>query len=163
FHARSALSVRVPLPAAKYSKEQRIQFFRALVAQVSALPGVRAAGVVSRIPLGGGSSSGNYSILGRPPADDEHQSYAERRVVSEGFGGDGPGGARRPRPDGASAGGEGPDRAARPGAAGDAGADHRAGDRAERRPAAAGGATAHRIRRSGAAAGRARDLRRGLV
>src|SRR5438477_871859 len=85
FHARGALTVRVPLPQAKYSKEQRIQFFRALVAQVSALPGVRAAGVVSRIPLGGGSSSGNYSIVGRPPADDEHQSYAEARVVSEGY------------------------------------------------------------------------------
>ena len=41
--------------------------------------------MVSRIPLGGGSSSGNYSILGRPPLDDEHQAYAERRVVSEGY------------------------------------------------------------------------------
>jgi predicted permease len=85
FHARTALSVRVPLPAAKYSKAQRIEFFRALLEQVSALPGVRAAGVVSRIPLGGGSSSGNYSILGRPPLDGEHQQYAERRVVSQGY------------------------------------------------------------------------------
>jgi predicted permease len=85
FRARTALSVRVPLPAAKYSKEQRIEFFRALLEQVSALPGVRAAGVVSRIPLGGGSSTGNYSILGRPPLDDEHQQYAERRVVSQGY------------------------------------------------------------------------------
>ena len=85
FRARTVLSVRVPLPPAKYLKEQRIEFFRALVEQVSTLPGVRAAGVVSRIPLGGGSSSGNYSILGRPPLDEEHQAYAERRVVSEGY------------------------------------------------------------------------------
>jgi predicted permease len=85
FHARTALSVRVPLSPAKYSKEQRIQFFRRLIESASALPGVRAAGVVSRVPLGGGSMSGNYSIVGRPPLDKDHQLYAERRVVSEGY------------------------------------------------------------------------------
>jgi len=85
FHAQRALSVRVPLSAASYSREQRIEFFRALLERVSALPGVRAAGVVSRVPLGGGSSSGNYSIVGRPQLDDDHQTYADRRVVSEGY------------------------------------------------------------------------------
>jgi putative ABC transport system permease protein len=86
FRAQSALSVRVPLPPAKYpAPEQREQFFRELLARISALPGVRAAGVASRIPLGGGSSNGNYSVVGRPPLDDEHQTYAEKRVVSEGY------------------------------------------------------------------------------
>ncbi len=85
FHARDALSVRVPLPPAKYSREQRVQFFRALLERVSALPGVRAAGVVSRVPLGGGSTNGNYGVVGRPQLDDDHQLYAEKRVVSQGY------------------------------------------------------------------------------
>ena len=83
FHARQVLSVRVPLPPAKYARQQRVEFFRALVERVSSLPGVKAAGVVSRLPLGGGSSSGNYSIAGRPPPDPE--AYADRRVVSPGY------------------------------------------------------------------------------
>ncbi len=85
FHAQRALSLRVPLPEASYSRERRIEFFRALAERVSALPGVRAAGMVSRVPLGGGSSSGNYSVVGRPPLDDDHQTYADRRVVSGGY------------------------------------------------------------------------------
>ena len=85
FHAQQALSVRVPLPPAKYSREGRIQFFRSLLEGVSSLPGVRAAGVVSRVPLGGGSTDGNYSVAGQPPLDDLHQTYAEKRVVSEGY------------------------------------------------------------------------------
>ncbi|HEY6909739.1 MAG TPA: ABC transporter permease [Myxococcales bacterium] len=85
FRAQRALTVRVPLPERSYSREQRIEFFRALLERVSALPGVRACGVVSRVPLGGGSSSGNYSVVGRPELDDEHQTYADRRVVSGGY------------------------------------------------------------------------------
>jgi putative ABC transport system permease protein len=85
FHAQRALSLRVPLPPASYSRERRIQFFQSLVERVSALPGVRAAGLVSRVPLGGGSTNGNYSVVGRPPLDDDHQTYAEKRVVSSGY------------------------------------------------------------------------------
>src|SRR5260370_19771033 len=86
FHTEHALSLRVPLPASKYARaEQRRQFFADLLARIQALPGVRAAGAASRVPLGGGSSNGNYSVVGRPPLDDEHQTYAEKRVVSEGY------------------------------------------------------------------------------
>ncbi len=85
YRSEHALSLRVPLPPAKYGREQRIEFFRALLERVSALPGVRAAGVVSRVPLGGGSTNGNYSVVGRAALDDEHQIYAEKRVVSGGY------------------------------------------------------------------------------
>jgi predicted permease len=85
FHARSVLSLRVPLPSAKYDKEQRIGFFRALLERVSGLSGVRAAGLVSRVPLGGGSSNGNYSIPGRPPVDEAYYPYADWRIVSKGY------------------------------------------------------------------------------
>ncbi len=85
YRSEHALSVRVPLPPSKYGREQRIEFFRALLERVSALPGVRTAGVVSRVPLGGGSTNGNYSVVGRPPQDDEHQTYAEKRVASQGY------------------------------------------------------------------------------
>jgi putative ABC transport system permease protein len=86
FHTAHALSLRVPLPASKYARaEQRRQFFADLLARIQALPGVRAAGAASRVPLGGGSSNGNYSVVGRPPLDDDHQTYAEKRVVSEGY------------------------------------------------------------------------------
>jgi predicted permease len=82
-----ALSVRVPLPASKYKLDaQRAQFFGELLQRVSALPSVRAAGVVSRVPLGGGSSNGNFGVVGRPEFDVEaNQPYAEKRVASEGY------------------------------------------------------------------------------
>ncbi|MGZ6141972.1 MAG: ABC transporter permease [Myxococcales bacterium] len=85
FHVQQALSVRVPLPPRKYVGTQRAEFFRALVERVSALPGVKAAGVVSRVPLGGGSTDGNYNIPGRPPLDEAHQHYAEKRGASPGY------------------------------------------------------------------------------
>ena len=85
FHAQAALTVRVPLPQASYSRERRLEFFRALLERVSSLPSVRAAGLVSRVPLGGGSTNGNYSVAGRPPLDDDHQLYAEKRVASASY------------------------------------------------------------------------------
>ena len=85
FHAQRALSVRVPLPPRKYVDAQRSDFFRALLERISALPGVKAAGAVSRVPLGGGGTDGNYNIPGRPPLDDAHQHYAEKRVASPGY------------------------------------------------------------------------------
>jgi putative ABC transport system permease protein len=86
YRAAHALSLRVPLPPVKYPRdEQRRIFFSELLTRIRALPGVRAVGTVSRVPLGGGSSSGNYSVVGRPPVDDEHETYADRRIVSEGY------------------------------------------------------------------------------
>jgi predicted permease len=87
YRTEHALSVRVPLPPAKYKlAEQRVQFFAELLRRVSALPGVRAAGVVQRVPLGGGSSNGNFGVVGRPEFDVEaNQPYAEKRVTSEGY------------------------------------------------------------------------------
>jgi predicted permease len=87
YRFENALSLRVPLPPSKYkSDEQRARFFADLLARVSALPDVRAAGVVQRVPLGGGSSNGNFSVVGRPEFDQEgHEPFAEKRVASEGY------------------------------------------------------------------------------
>ncbi|HEU0179807.1 MAG TPA: ABC transporter permease [Blastocatellia bacterium] len=49
------LTARVELPEAKYNTPEKLQaFFKDLLERVSALPGVQAAGAVSRLPLAGG-------------------------------------------------------------------------------------------------------------
>ena len=86
FRTDHALSVRVALPKARYPKpEQCAAFFRDLLERVSALPGVRAAGAAWRVPLGGGSMNGDFTIVGRPAPDEKDLPYAEKRIVSSGY------------------------------------------------------------------------------
>ena len=86
FHTDHVLSVRVALPKARYPKpEQCAAFFRDLLERVSALPGVRAAGAAWRVPLGGGSMNGDFTVVGRPAPDEKDLPYAEKRIVSSGY------------------------------------------------------------------------------
>jgi putative ABC transport system permease protein len=69
FDARNVLTMRVQLPPARYPDDgQRTRFFADLTARVSAIPGVRSAGVVSSLPLAGLGAATNFTIEGEPPA-----------------------------------------------------------------------------------------------
>jgi putative ABC transport system permease protein len=76
FNAQNVLTMRVPLPDAKYpfpltaqdpSEPAGIPFFEQLLTRVKSVPGVQAASFATNLPLGGGLDWGKFlSIEGRP-------------------------------------------------------------------------------------------------
>jgi putative ABC transport system permease protein len=73
FNPHNALLVMISLPGAKYTEQQRPEFFRQLVERLAASPGVQAVGGAINLPLG----ATNYGIgrafipEGRPLSVDE--------------------------------------------------------------------------------------------
>jgi hypothetical protein len=67
FEVDRVLTAQIELPEQKYqTHEQRILFCRALLENVRALPGVRAASIASKIPLNGNRWDMRFLIEGRP-------------------------------------------------------------------------------------------------
>jgi predicted permease len=72
------------LPAARYDSTARARFYDEFAARVAALPGVRAAGGISKLPATGQYHQWGTTALTGPLAADEHRANigAENRVVS---------------------------------------------------------------------------------
>jgi putative ABC transport system permease protein len=86
FAVEHTISVRVSLPDSKYpTNEKRAQFVRDVLARMQALPGVRAAGASTGLPLGDHTSIGDFQVVGRPPLPERDQPYAEKRMVTGGY------------------------------------------------------------------------------
>ena len=67
FDARHVLTARVTVPVRRYPDEaKRVEFFAALVARLSAIPGVESAGAVSYLPLAGAGAATGFTIVGQP-------------------------------------------------------------------------------------------------
>jgi len=67
FNPKNVLVTGIGLPQAKYKEDnQKIAFYNGLLAGISTLPGVQAAGVTQSLPLAGDYILGFY-IQGRPP------------------------------------------------------------------------------------------------
>ena len=77
FNARNVVTMRVPLPEAKYpfpltaqdpSEPAGLAFYDQLLTRVSTIPGVHAASASTSLPLGGGMGWGKFfSVEGQPP------------------------------------------------------------------------------------------------
>jgi putative ABC transport system permease protein len=72
-------------PEAYRDPHIRLGFFDRLFEQVSALPGVRAAGGVSFLPVTGTGSALHFNIQGRPPHSPREYTIGGYRVVSAGY------------------------------------------------------------------------------
>jgi putative ABC transport system permease protein len=82
FKADHVLTAFVSLPPSKYSKpEEQAAFFERLIDGLRTVPGVSAAGVVTDLPLFGGSSTG-VEIDGRPPPLPGQRPLTEYRTIS---------------------------------------------------------------------------------
>jgi predicted permease len=85
FETENLLAAGFTLPKDRFSNEtERWRFHAELLARVEKLPGVRSAALVANLPLGGGSDSQGFHIVGQPdPADGYFKSNFN--IVSAGY------------------------------------------------------------------------------
>ncbi len=83
FATGNLLTMMVPAVGAKYGEDEAVrQFYRDVLARVSKLPGVEAAGVVSNLPLFGNYDSSGFHIEEKPLANPADAPDAQRYGVS---------------------------------------------------------------------------------
>jgi putative ABC transport system permease protein len=86
FSTDQVLTARVNLPL-RYREAEQPVFFDNLLARLRAIPGVKAAGAVTNIPLGGITNSNYITLEDRPapPPEAIDRPGAERVLVSPGY------------------------------------------------------------------------------
>ena len=85
FKADHVLTAFVSLPVSKYPKrEEQTAFFDRLLERLRNVPGVSAAGIVTDIPLYGGSSTG-FDVEGRPEAAPGTRSMTDYRLINSDY------------------------------------------------------------------------------
>jgi len=86
FRVRGVLTVPLSLPRWRYpSSRSWAELYGQAQAQLASLPGVRAAGVVSHLPLDGSSAPFRFLIEGEPERSTAELPMAEYRVAGGGF------------------------------------------------------------------------------
>ena len=86
FDFRNVLTVRVTLPSPAYDRPKAVQFYRQAVENIRAIPGVRAAGAISFLPLTGtGVVATGFEIVGQPAFEAGSQPVVDVRVVDNGY------------------------------------------------------------------------------
>jgi putative ABC transport system permease protein len=85
FRTEGILTLRLSLPSADYPAEQVPEFYRQLLARVSALPGVTAAGAVTNLPLTSDLGDLGFQIEGRPVAEGDASPRADWQAVTPGY------------------------------------------------------------------------------
>ena len=85
FTTEHVLAVDVSLPPQNYTKlEQEEEFYENVLARVRALPGVKSAGWINKLPLAGQSNANFINVPGRS-TQDLHAPIANYRFVSPGY------------------------------------------------------------------------------
>jgi putative ABC transport system permease protein len=87
FRPEGVLTMRIALPDAEYSKPEQVRgFYSGLLGRIQKLPGVRSAGAISLIPLGGQNGSGTLTIDSQSvPMEDTDPEADQRAVTPEYF------------------------------------------------------------------------------
>jgi len=85
FNPDDILSLKISLPADKYSSERRIAFRRSLVENVAALPGVQSVAITRNLPLSGVDPSLFVTVPGRPPVAPGKEPIVRARFVTPGY------------------------------------------------------------------------------
>ena len=87
FKTDNLLTLRVSLPAAKYSEDsQQVAFFRQALERIKSLPDVRSVGAVQALPFGGNlGARTSFAIEGRPVAPPGEELSTDVRVTDENY------------------------------------------------------------------------------
>ncbi|MDR3739116.1 MAG: ABC transporter permease [Terracidiphilus sp.] len=86
FDAAHILAVDLNPSPARYAKNDiLLNFYQPLLDRVQKLPGVRAAGVISILPIENWGSNSDIHIAGQPPTPPNLEVLSEVRMVSTGY------------------------------------------------------------------------------
>ncbi len=86
FKPEGVATFEVSLPGSRYRDGgERTQFFDRARAQLSSLPGVRAVGAISNLPLSGNESMDYFAVEGAEPVPRGKEPAAEDRVIIPGY------------------------------------------------------------------------------
>jgi len=83
FRSENVLTFRLSLPDSAYKDDaSRAAFHERLLTKLAAVPGVRTAGAIMGVPLGGFRFSFSFAVKGRPPLPMAQQPSMEARVAT---------------------------------------------------------------------------------
>ena len=83
FRADSVLTMNVSLPLSRYPSQTRmLSFYRQLESALGALPGIRAVGLATDLPLQGWNIGQPFEIVGDDPTDPSSRRSAHYQMVS---------------------------------------------------------------------------------
>jgi putative ABC transport system permease protein len=86
FRAENVVTCRIDLPRAKYPEDRRqAEFYRSVLGQARAIPGVEAAGLITHLPFSGSRGTSSFSIDDRPGSRGSNGQSADRRQVAPGY------------------------------------------------------------------------------
>ncbi|MBX9602655.1 MAG: ABC transporter permease [Bryobacteraceae bacterium] len=86
YRAEQVLTMRFTIPAARYAEpEQMRAFYRAALAEIEALPGVDAAGLVTDLPLAGWSFGVPFQVAGAPDPGEAARPFAHLQRATPGY------------------------------------------------------------------------------
>ena len=85
FEATDVAAIDLVAPTRVMAAAERATFFRDTIERVAAMPGVRAVGLVTRLPLRDGGWQGTVTIEDRPDLRDGREPNALFRVVSPAY------------------------------------------------------------------------------
>ena len=82
---RDVLTMHLSVPPQQYDSTASARFFQPVLERVKAIPGVRAAGVITALPLQDSYNYGPVVIEGGAPTSAGGHAIAENRIVSPGY------------------------------------------------------------------------------
>jgi predicted permease len=86
FDPHKVMTASLDLPDAKYSDPKKAEFFRELIPQLEAIPGVQSAAAVFPLPMSGDEIRTSFQIEGRPVAKSDESHTSVRAVTPNYFG-----------------------------------------------------------------------------
>jgi len=85
FDPHNVMTSNVDLPDAKYSDAKKAQYFKDLMPQLKALPGVQSAAGIYPLPMGGDEIRTTFQIDGHPVAKSEEPHTSLRDITPDYF------------------------------------------------------------------------------
>src|SRR5271168_1670377 len=85
FDPHNVMTSNVDLPDAKYTDAKKAQYFKDLMPQLKALPGVRSAAGIYPLPMGGDEIRTSFQVDGHPVAKSEEPHTSLRDITPEYF------------------------------------------------------------------------------
>ena len=86
FDPNHILATSISLTPSRYAGRDVIaDFYQPLVNRIKQIPGVRAAGMISILPIANWGSNSDIHIAGQPPNPPQQEMLAEQRLASTGY------------------------------------------------------------------------------